>query len=183
VTLAFVGLHQRHTLLLPPLELMRIAFGLSIPLLLVGHVISTRIAYSFYGEAAEYQRVVANLVRGGNTGWQLALLAPGWLHGCMGLNLAFRHRAWYQRRRPWLIGASIALPLFAAAGYWSMIGEVAALQASAASPPPAATGAAQRDALSNLRLELLTGYFALLALVLASRSWRDWRDWRARRAR
>jgi len=178
VVVALVGLHQRHSLLLPPLELMRIGFGLSIPLLLFGHVVSTRIAYSFYGQAAEYQRIVANLSRGGNTGWQLALLAPGWLHGCMGLNLAFRHRAWYQRWRPWLIGAAVALPLFAAAGYWSMIGAVASLPLPAPAPPRAAA-----DALNGLRLELLAGYFAMLAGVLASRSWRDWREWRTRRAR
>ena len=92
LALALVGLHQRHTLLLPPLEMMRIVFGLTIPLLLFGHVVSTRIAYSWYGEAAQYQRIVASLVRDGSTGWQLAQLAPGWLHGCMGLNVAFRHR-------------------------------------------------------------------------------------------
>ena len=179
LALALVGLHQRHTLLLPPLEMMRIVFGLTIPLLLFGHVVSTRIAYSWYGEAAQYQRIVASLVRDGSTGWQLALLAPGWLHGCMGLNVAFRHRAWYQRWRPWLIGAATALPLLAAAGYWSMIGEVAALQLAAPPRPPAP--ASQRESLGALRFELLTGYFGLLALVLVSRGWRDWTDWRSAR--
>jgi len=179
LVLALTGLHQRHTLLLPPLEVMRIVFGLTIPLLLFGHVVSTRIAYSWYGEAAQYQRVVASLSRDGSTGWQLALLAPGWLHGCMGLNVAFRHRGWYQRWRAWLIGAVIALPLLAALGYWSMIGEVAALQLTA--PTRVTISAAQRASLGELRGNLLAGYFGLLALVLASRSWRDWRNWRSAR--
>lgn len=179
LALALVGLHQRHTLLLPPLEMMRIVFGLTIPLLLFGHVVSTRIAYSWYGEAAQYQRIVASLARDGNTGWQLALLAPGWLHGCMGLNVAFRHRTWYPRWRPRLIGAVTALPLLAAAGYWSMIGEVAALQLAA--PPRVPASPAQREALGALRVDLLTGYFGLLAVVLVSRSWRDWTNWRSAR--
>ena len=181
LVLALLGLHQRHTLLLPPLEMMRIVFGLTIPLLLFGHVVATRVAYSWYGEAAQYQRVVASLVRGGNTGWQLALLAPGWLHGCMGLNVAFRHRAWYRRARPGLIAAAIALPLLAATGYWALIGEVAALQGTAPARAPA-VAAAQSQSLNELRWQLLAGYFALLAAVLASRSWRDWRHWRGRRA-
>jgi adenylate cyclase len=181
LVLALAGLHQRHTLLLPPLEIMRIVFGLTIPLLLFGHVVSTRVAYSWYGEAAQYRRIVANLARDGNTGWQLALLAPGWLHGCMGLNIAFRHRGWYQRLKLALIAAVIALPLLAAAGYWSMIGEVAALPGAAVSMPapmPPAAAAAQREALGIWRFDLLAGYFTVLALVLASRSWRDWRQWR-----
>ena len=171
------GLHQRHTLLLPPLELMRIVFGLSIPVLLFGHVVTTRVAFSLYGEAAQYHRVVANLARDGNTGWQLALLAPGWLHGCMGLNVALRHRRWYQRARPWFIAGAVALPLCAAAGYWSMVGEVAALGAPAAAQP-VVVDAARRLALARLRGNLLGGDYVVLATVLASRTWRDWRNWR-----
>jgi len=172
LTLALVGLHQRHTLRLPPLELMRIAFGLTIPLLLFGHVVGTRVAYSLYGEPAQYQRVVAGLLSSGNTGWQLALLAPGWLHGCMGLNVAFRHRAWYQRWHTLLIALVIALPLCAALGFWAMTRDVAALGIAA---PSTTMTAAQRVALGELRGHLLTAYFALLAGVLLSRTWRDWR--------
>ena len=178
LTLALVGLHQRHTLRLPPLELMRIAFGLTIPLLLFGHVVGTRVAYSLYGEPAQYQRVVAGLLSSGNTGWQLALLAPGWLHGCMGLNVALRHRAWYQRWRGTLIAFVIALPFCAASGYWAMTRDVEALGVAVV---PTAMSAAQRIALGELRGHLLTAYFVLLATVLASRSWRDWRRWRAAR--
>ena len=181
VTLALHGLHQRHTLRLPPLELMRIAFGLTIPTLLFGHVVGTRVAYSWYGEAAQYQRVVAGLVRDGATGWQLALLAPGWLHGCMGINVAFRHHAWYQRWHRWLIALVIALPLCAAAGFWAMTREVAALDVIAMARSVATP--LQRQSLGDLRVHLLTAYFALLAAVLLSRGWRDWRAWRDARRR
>ncbi|HKX42161.1 MAG TPA: hypothetical protein VJO99_13455, partial [Burkholderiaceae bacterium] len=124
LVLALTGLHQRHTLRLPPLELIRIVFGLTIPLLLFGHVVGTRVAHDWFGAAAQYRRVVASLVADGSTGWQLALLAPGWLHGCMGLNVALRHRAWFQRARPWLMTLVILLPLAAAAGFWTMTRDV-----------------------------------------------------------
>ena len=180
LALALLGLHQRHSLRLPPLELMRIGFGLTIPLLLFGHVVATRIAFSWYGEAAQYQRVIASLVREGSTGWQLALLAPGWLHGCMGLNIGFRHQPWYPSlRMPLLVGAA-ALPALAAAGYWSMTLDVAVL---AHSPVHRSVplDAAQRGALGDLRVQLLSSYFGLLGGVIAARIWRDWRSWRGER--
>jgi adenylate cyclase len=177
VTLAFVGLHQRHTLRLPPLELARIFFGLTIPLLLFGHVVSTRVAYEWYGEAAQYKRVVANLVRSGNTGWQLALLAPGWLHGCMGLHVALRHRIAYRRWHRALLVLAIVLPALAALGFWALTKEVAALPGFAiARPLPGATDA-QRH-LAMLQQALLIGYGGLLGLVLVLRAPRDWRRWR-----
>jgi len=181
LALALTGLHQRHTLRLPPLELIRIVFGLTIPLLLFGHVVSTRVAHDWFGAAAQYRRVVASLVADGSTGWQLALLAPGWLHGCMGLNVALRHRAWFQRARPLLLALVIALPLLAAGGFWTMTRDVAALGIGIASGPHTpALAPAQRAELGALRVHLLQAYFVLVAAVLASRSWRDWRSWRRR---
>jgi adenylate cyclase len=180
VTLAFLSLHQRHTLALPPLELARIAFGLTIPWLLIGHVVATRVAFSWYGQTPEYARVIANLSRDGMTGWQLALLAPGWIHGCMGLNLGFRHLAWYQRSRRYFIGLVVALPLLATAGYGMMLRDVEALgvpQVLQAVPDKA-----PRGVLGSLRVDLLVGYFGLLGLVLVSRLPRDWRRLREARA-
>ena len=178
VALALASLHQRHTLRLPMPELLRIAFGLTIPLLLLGHVVSARVAYEWYGEAAQYRRIVTSLVRSGNTGWQLALLAPGWAHGCMGLNVAFRHHAWFRRWRPALLAAAIALPLLAAAGFWSMTIALADI-ANAPSAPRTQMDVMRQFHLGELRERLLYGYFALLAIVLLSRGWRVWRHARA----
>ena len=178
VALALASLHQRHTLRLPPAELLRIAFGLTIPLLLLGHAVSTRVAYEWYGEPAQYHRIVTNLVRSGNTGWQLALLAPGWAHGCMGLNVAFRHHAWFQRWRPALLGAAIGLPLLAAGGFWSMtlaLGDVA----NAPGAPRAVVDVIHQQRLGELRERLLNGYLVLLAVVLVSRTVQVWRRNRA----
>lgn len=178
VVLALASLHQRHTLRLPPMELLRIAFGLTIPLLLLGHVVATRVAFEWYGEATQYRRIVTNLVRSGNTGWQLALLAPGWTHGCMGLNVAMRHHRWFQRWRWALLAAAVALPLLAAAGFAAMTIELAEV-ANAPAAPRAVLDVIHQQHLIALRERLLNGYLVLLALVLASRTWRVWREGRA----
>ncbi|MDB5847748.1 MAG: hypothetical protein JWP29_1500 [Rhodoferax sp.] len=171
VLLAMLGLYQRHTLRLPAVELLRIGAGLSIPMLLVGHAVATRMAYEWYGHLPHYARVVTSLLHTGAAGRQLALLAPGWLHGCMGLHMAARKNAVYQRWRWFALGAAVLLPCLAAGGYLQMVREASAALAAAPSGSAlrAATEAAQTQALDSLRLQILTAYGALLALVLLAR--------------
>ncbi len=171
LALALTGLYQRPTLWLAPLELLRIAFGLSFPLLLVGHAVTTRIAYEWYGLLPEYQRVVWSLINSGAEGRQLALLAPGWLHGCLGLNVALRHRAFYIRWRWVLMTLALLLPLAAAGGFLTMNAEVTALlqntswRSQFTEPMPKA----HAQALGQLRDQLLAVYGGLLGAVLAGR--------------
>ena len=79
--LAWWGIYRRPSLRMSVVDAIRICIGLGFPLLLIGHVFSTRITYEWYWLAPEYSRVVAGLIASGSEGRQLALLAPGWLHG------------------------------------------------------------------------------------------------------
>jgi adenylate cyclase len=174
IVLALHGLYQRHTLQLPPLELLRIAFGLSIPLLLIAHAVTTRAAFEMYGLAPQYERVVWLLANSGSEGRQLSLLAPGWLHGCMGLHVALRHRAFYQHWRSAYFAFVVVLPLLAAAGFLTMGHDVGVL----AQDPHWRTShlvqpdAAQTQALAQLRGQLLYGYAGLIALLVVARGLR-----------
>jgi adenylate cyclase len=180
LTLALTGLYQRHTLRLPPQELLRIAFGLSFPLLLVGHAVSARIGYEWYGLLPQYQRVIESLISSGNEGRQIALLAPGWLHGCMGLNVAFRHRASYLRWRWLFVTLAIALPLASAAGFVLMSQEIAQLLQDPAwrSQRAEQLPAADAKSLGDLRDQMLNIYVGLLTAVLLARTVR----WARRRS-
>ena len=115
--LAMVAVYERRTLRMPATEALRIALGFGIPLLLVGHFTSTRFAFELYGLRSDYARIVWALWTSDGEGRQLALLAPGWLHGCLGLNFAFGRRPLYQRMRPLLFGAALLLPVLAALGF------------------------------------------------------------------
>ncbi len=172
LSLALAGLYQRHTLRLPPQELLRIAFGLSFPLLLVGHAVSARIGYEWYGLLPQYQRVIESLISSGNEGRQIALLAPGWLHGCMGLNVAFRHRAGYKRWRWLFITLAIALPLASAAGILLMSQEIALLLQNPDWQYQADKRLTKAEAasLADLRAQLLYGYGGLVLVVLVART-------------
>ena len=98
----------------------------------------------------------------GREGRQIALLVPGWLHGCLGLNFAFGRRAWYARFRLPLFSAALLLPMLAVLGFLSMVKEVSLL---AQDPTWVATTIvavddAQRIALVSVRDGLLAFYCA-----------------------
>ncbi len=53
-------------------------------------------------------------------------MAPGWLHGCLGLHFAFSRRWWYRQFRFVLFSAALLLPVLAALGFIAMGKELAA---------------------------------------------------------
>ena len=172
IALAFSALYQHRSLRMPPQELLRIALGLSIPTLLIAHAVGTRLAFERYGHPPDYAHVVWMLWHSGREGRQIALLVPGWMHGCMGINFAFGKRAGYLRFRLVLFGAALLLPAFAVLGFLSMLKEVSLL---AQDPAWVATTIVQLDATQHLALGhvrdgLLALYFAAIAAVFIARA-------------
>lgn len=177
VALALLGLYRRRTLRMPPLEVLRIALGLGIPILVIGHVVATRIAWEAYRLSPEYSRVVWALWLSDGEGRQLALLVPGWLHGCLGVNFAFGRRDWYQRTRPVLFAVALLLPVLGALGFLAMGKELALDTGSrefldGGVQVPEAT----RLALARLRDGALAAWFAIIGLVFAAREVRAWSE-------
>lgn len=178
LALAFLALYQRRTLRMPPVEVVRIALGFGMPLLLIGHVTATRIALELYGQMPQYARTVWSLWASDSEGRQMALLAPGWLHGCLGLHLAFHRRTWFARWRLPLFAIALLLPVLSAVGFVAMARELERV----ATDPQGAVAAlgvadmAQRIALAKLRDNLLTIYFAAIGAVFAAREVRGWME-------
>lgn len=170
LTLAFVAIYRRRTLRMPPADLVRILMGLGIPLLLIGHAVGTRFAYEIYNYPPEYHRVVWMLWTSNGEGRQLALLVPGWLHGCLGLHFAFNRRRLYQRLHIILFAVALLLPILAGLGFLSMGKELAmspSFRVAASAVPVAAPTEGQ--ALARLRDGALALYFSLITLAFAAR--------------
>lgn len=169
--LAMVAIFERRTFRMPPLEALRMAFGFGIPLLLIGHLASTRFAFELYGLDSDYARIVWTLSTSDGGGRQLALLAPGWLHGCLGLDFALGSRPLYRRVRPLLVGVALILPILAALGFMAMGRELVVLGANAAwleaHVPPMSS--VQQARLAHIRDGLLVAYFGTIGLILAAR--------------
>jgi CDGSH-type Zn-finger protein/ferredoxin/uncharacterized Fe-S cluster protein YjdI len=175
LALALVAVYERRTLRMPAPEALRIAVGFAIPLLLIGHLTSTRFAFELYGLRSDYARIVWVLWTSDSEGRQLALLALGWLHGCFGLNFAFGRRRLYQRIRPLLFGAALLLPVLAALGLLAMGRELAVLGANRAwlEAHVPLMNADQQIRLRHIREGLLAAYFGAVGLILAARELRS----------
>ncbi len=155
---------------LPLIEILRIGSGFSLPLLLIGHVVATRMTLTLLDVPPSYGRTVSNLAASGNEGWQLALLAPGWVHGCLGLWITLRWFAWVQRIRLLLVFAIVALPAAAALGFHRMIEETARLSLQTAFP-----AAADRAVLGAWQSGLTRTYLALvIGALIAGQAYQWW---------
>jgi adenylate cyclase len=130
--LALWTLYSRREWKLPWIEVLRLASGFSFPLLLIGHAVTTRLGDALFAIRPSYAMIIMNLLMTGRQGMQLALLAPGWLHGCLGLWITLRQFDAMQRLKPVLVGLVVLVPLAAATGFFRMATEVLAI----GSPPP-----------------------------------------------
>src|SRR6516162_3423213 len=173
--LALWSIYERRTFRLPPAELLRIALGFSLPIILIGHFANTRLAYDMFGLSSDYTRVIANLWAADSQGMQLGLLAPGWAHGCMGLHFAFNRRPLYRRLRFVLFAVALLLPVFSAFGFVAMGRELStnAAAAAAAQEYLSAAHSAERVGLARWHNGLLIGYFSIIGAVFGARAIRN----------
>jgi adenylate cyclase len=126
-SLALWTLYSRREWRLPWIEILRLASGFSFPLLLIGHAVTTRLGDTLFAIKPSYATIIMNLLLTGRQGMQLALFAPGWLHGCLGLWITLRQFAASQRLRHLLVALVVLVPLLAAAGFFRMAVEVRAM--------------------------------------------------------
>lgn len=169
--LALHAIYQRRSLRLPPAEVVRILLGLGMPTLVIGHIAATRLALELHALPPEYARIVWSLRSSDSEGRQLALLAPGWLHGCMGVHFAFSHRPAYRRLLPLLFGVALLMPVLSALGFIAMGRELGVMAADPSwrAANPESPDAAQRVAIGRLRDTLLTAYFVLVGVAFGAR--------------
>jgi adenylate cyclase len=131
---ALWAIYEMRTFRIPPAELLRIALGFWLPIALIGHVAATRIAFELFNESSNYSVVIGRLWASGLPGWQMGLLAPGWIHGCLGLHFAFNRQLFYIRHKYILFAFALLLPVLSAVGYLSMGRELVATTAMSQVP-------------------------------------------------
>jgi len=125
--LALWTLYSRRDWRLPGVEVLRLAAGFSFPLLLINHAVSTRLGDALFGITPSYTLIITNLLAAGRQGMQLALLAPGWLHGCLGIWITLQRFRAMQRIKHLLVALVVLIPVLAAAGFLRMASEVLAI--------------------------------------------------------
>jgi len=116
---ALWSIYVRRSLRLRAWEWTQLALGLSIPVLLTDHVVSTRIAEHILDTTTYYNTVfIAQWVL---MPWlaavQMLAIVTVWLHACIGIHFWLRVRSWYPKWRPFLFAYALLLPTLALAGY------------------------------------------------------------------
>jgi adenylate cyclase len=170
--LAFWAIYERRTFRLPPLELLRIGLGLWLPVLLMGHFTATRLEFELLDSSPTYGRIVAELWASNSEWRQIGLLAPGWLHGCLGLHFAFRHRRWWQHMQLPLFAVALLLPVLSALGFITMGRDIArrgAEQPAEVAEPMSAEALATRAKMQKWLDGLIWGYIGLVGATFAAR--------------
>jgi len=172
IGLAFMALYERHTLRMPPAELVRLALGFGIPFLLVAHFTGTRVAYELYGRDDPYARVVWALWTGDRGLQQLFLITMAWAHGCLGLHFLWRYRAFYRAWFHVFFAAAVLVPALGFLGFHAMAAEIEARNAALFST----LEPSQLAVLDAVRHGLLALFGVLLGGVLAARAVRAWHE-------
>jgi adenylate cyclase len=118
---ALWSIYIRRYLRLPIWELAQLSLGLSIPSLLMLHVVSTKISDRFLGTASDYHSVLT--IQWVITPWlaylQFAAVLTVWVHACIGLHFWLRTKRWYPAWLPILGTLYVLIPSLALAGYIS----------------------------------------------------------------
>ncbi|HYI69270.1 MAG TPA: adenylate/guanylate cyclase domain-containing protein [Skermanella sp.] len=116
---ALWSLYDRRVMRMPSWQLMQLVLGLSIPFLLVDHVLGTRAVAELYGVNPNYAMVQL-------TYWRLAphlgvlqsiVMIVAWVHGCMGLHFWLRLRPWYRVAAPGLFTLAVLVPTLSLLGF------------------------------------------------------------------
>ena len=124
-------LYRRRTLVMPAGEAFQIVTGLLVPLLLIDHIVATRIVHDVYGYHDTYKAIVHSLwlTAPANGLRQSFLLIIVWVHGCIGVHFWLRYRPWYTAVGPVLLSFAIVLPVLALLGFAAM-GKTVAYEAA-----------------------------------------------------
>jgi adenylate cyclase len=173
-------IYQRRTLSMPVWEAIQIISGLTVPPLIVYHLVGTRVANAIYGSEDLYARVIMNLwVQDPWIGLlYAALLTIAWSHGCIGLHYWLRYRPWYRRVFPVLVAFFVLIPVIASLGIAEAAREVSHLARGPDFLPrlmvqARAPSAVEMATLRHLRDKLVAVTWGLLAVTLLARIGRE----------
>jgi adenylate cyclase len=174
------ALYQRRQFRYKGPELSQLLLGLSIPLLIVGHLVFVRLPSPLFGRDVDYAGVMyAYWVTHPYMHWvQFSLLLVAWVHGCIGLYFWLRLKAFFRSAAPYLLAAAVLVPVLALLGLVQGAREIVTLSASAEWRADSLTQvpASQNDTLETIVAWSTAGYAVTLALIMVARGIRALRE-------
>jgi adenylate cyclase len=185
--IALLILFRRRHYYMPAWEAIQILLGLTIPYLLLVHIINTRGTRILTGIDIDYTYEIANLWVDPWTRFrQIALVLLVWGHFAVGLHFWWRLHSWYRRAFPAILLALVLVPTVALLGF----AEVGMTMTAHAQSDPQwmramkARGVPADPRRAKLRATLKDwvgpSWIAVVGLVFSIAQIRNWRERHAR---
>src|SRR3954454_19744343 len=114
------ALYERRQFRWKAIEPLQLVLGLSIPALVITHIVGVRLGHTLFGHEKLYPQVFfAYWIVWPYKAWlMLAVMTIAWVHGCIGLYFWLRMKAFYQNAAPYLLAAAVLVPALAALGLY-----------------------------------------------------------------
>ena len=162
-------------------EITQLVLGLSIPALMLQHLIGLRLPALLWDINRYYAHTFNNYVlqRPDQFVMTIAGLIIAWTHACIGLFFWLRMRRFYKRVAPYLLAGAVLLPTLALMGISHAGREYIERQKSPEWRRQELTqlyAPARRRQVDDLKEYALMGYLCLVLLVFAARAARDLRE-------
>jgi adenylate cyclase len=170
------ALYKRREFRWKAIEPLQLVLGLSIPVLIISHIVGVRLGQSLFDHEKLYpQELYAFWVARPARIWLMSLvLIIAWVHGCIGLHFWLRMKGFYKRAAPFLLAAAVLIPTLALLGFYQGGRSVVADSDDAdwrinnLSRRQVGT-AAQQKVLDHISIDFLIGYLGLVGFVLLAK--------------
>ena len=181
--LGIYALYQRRQFRWKTIEPLQLVLGLSIPALVMAHVIGVRLGQTLYGHQKLYpQELYLFFIGSPGRIWTMTiLLLIAWVHGCIGIYFWLRMKPFFIRAAPYLLAAAVLIPTLSLLGVYQG-GRSIEIEADDGEwrthnlTRRQLGSVAEANSLDRISSALTIGYFGLLGLALAARGVRALRE-------
>src|SRR6266480_6100398 len=114
------ALYERRQFRWKAIEPLQLVLGLSIPALIIAHIVGVRLGHTLF----EHQKLYPQVLYAYLIVWpykirmMFAVLVISWVHGCIGLYFWLRMKAFYNSAAPFLLAAVVLVPTLAMLGLY-----------------------------------------------------------------
>jgi len=178
VGLGIWALYERRQFRWKAIEPLQLVLGLSIPALIIAHIVGVRLGHTLFEHQKLYPQVLYAylIVFPYKIRMMFAVLVISWVHGCIGLYFWLRMKAFYNSAAPFLLAAAVLIPTLAMLGLYqggrSVIADVnndaAEWKADNLSRSQVGT-LAEQATLDSIADYFLIFYLGLIGVVLLAR--------------
>ncbi len=169
------ALYERRQFRWKAIEPLQLVLGLSIPMMVIAHIVGVRLGWTLYGHDKLYPQVLfLYWIWTPYRVWMmLAVMTIAWVHGCIGLYFWLRMRAFYKRAAPFLLAMAVLIPTLSMLGFYQsgrMVIEADSVEWRAETQSERQIGTREEArTLERITDYFLYGYFGLIGLALLAR--------------